>query len=289
MGLLSGLEKFGLSVMEELDITDDGKKKEVEARAKESAEKKYSEEDFVFEKQLTCPVCNRKFPNLVVLSTKLKRLEPDSDLRPNHEAIDTLKYEITSCPSCGYSAMNKFFDHLSQAQIKWIREAVGEKFESVSADSKPSYTYDEACDRYKLALVCAMAKRARLSEKSLICLRLAWLRRGQIKQMPHTTPEELEAVKELKTEMDGFYKQAYEGFQKAISVESPPFCGMNTNTLEYLLANMALYFKDFAKAGRFVGKLQTDPNTPQRVKDKCYVLKEEILAEMKKANENKDE
>jgi uncharacterized protein (DUF2225 family) len=285
MGLLSGLEKFGLSLTEDLDITDDGKGKQKKAvpKASGAAVKKLEEKDLVLQKIIMCPVCDKKFPTLTAKTTKAKRLEPDKDLRPNHEGIDTLKYEVTACPFCGYSAMNKFFDHLSTAQIKWVKEAVSKNFAPQPPKEQETYSYDESVDKYKLALVCAMAKHAKLSEKSLICLRISWLRRSQIAELSDHNPEDLAKKKELREEMEGFYKQAYDGFNKAISTETPPYCGMDTNTVEYLLANMAVHFKDYQTASKLVSALMQSSNTPARVKDKCYDLKEQIVAEVKAA------
>ena len=286
MGLLSGLEKFGLSLGDDFDITDDGKKEKKGAKPKASGTvaKKVEEKDLVLAKTIMCPVCDRKFSTLTAKTTKAKRLDPDPDLRPNFEGIDTLKYEVCSCPYCGYTAMNKFFDHLSTAQIKWVKQGVCVNFTPQPIDDlKETYDYDESVDKYKLALVSAVAKHSKLSEKSLICLRIAWMRRSQIKGMTDHNPQDIEKIKLLRKEMDGFYKQAFEGFTKSISTETPPFCGMDTNTVEYLLANMAVYFKDYTTASRLVSGLMQNPNTPGRVKDKGYDLKEKIVAEVKAA------
>ncbi|MCR4868500.1 MAG: DUF2225 domain-containing protein [Lachnospiraceae bacterium] len=283
MNLLSGLEKFGLNVKGDLDITDDGKKKSANKAAGKAsaAPTKVEEKDLVLEKSVQCPVCDHKFKTLTAKSGKAKRLEPDSDLRPNFEGIDTLKYEVCSCPNCGYSAMNKFFEHLSMSQIKWIREAVGENFSPVDEKTEETYSYQKAVDHYKLALVCAMAKHGKLSEKAVVCLRIAWLRRGELKTIGDKTPEEIEKRKELTEEMEGFYRQAYDGLKKAFSTETPPYCGMNSNTVEYLLANMAYHFKEYGEASKLVTGLLANPNTPSRVKDLCRDLKEQIVKEVK--------
>ena len=286
MGLFSGLEKFGLSLGDDFDITDDGKKekKTVKPKATGTVPKKVEEKDLVLSKMIMCPVCDKKFLTLTAKTTKAKRLEPDFDLRPNFEGIDTLKYEVCSCPYCGYSAMNKFFDHLSTAQIKWVKQGVSQNFTpQVIDDTKTVYSYDEAVDKYKLALVSAVAKHSKVSEKALICLRISWMRRSQLKGMKDHNPQDLEKIKLLRQEMDGFYKQAFEGFTKALSTETPPYCGMDTNTVEFLLANMAIYFKDYQTASRPVSGLMQYPNTPARVKDKCYDLKEKIVADVKAA------
>ncbi len=281
MNLLAGLEKFGIKSDGNLDITQDPSTAKKQTAAPQKAEEKpLAEEDFVLEKQVQCPVCDRKFHTLTVKTGKAKRQEPDDDLRPRFDGIDTVKYDVASCPYCGYSALNKEFIHVSSTQIKWIKEAVGMKFKHVPDAHKTKYSYDEAVDRFKLALVCAMAKRAKLSEKSYICLKIAWLLRGQIETLSDEKPEEKKKKAQLKEEYQGFYQQAYEGFTKAASQESGPYCGIDGGTLEFMLANMAMELKDYASASRLVSRLLTNSTNP-RVKDKCYDLKNKIVEEVK--------
>ncbi|MCR5546282.1 MAG: DUF2225 domain-containing protein, partial [Lachnospiraceae bacterium] len=242
MNLLAGLEKFGLKSDGELDITkDEKKKKPKQAPVKKSAPKPMKEEDYLLEKENTCPVCDAKFKTLFVKTGRAKRIGQEFDLRPRHEGVDTVKYDVIACPECGYAAMSKTFEPLSNTQIKWIREQVGANFTPEDKEEQSTYSYEEAVDRYKLALVSAMVKRVKLSEKAYICLKISWLRRAQYKTMPEISKEDLAAKSEIREEMLGFYKQAYDGFTQAMSKETPPFYGMDSNTLEFMLANMAIY------------------------------------------------
>ena len=282
MNLLAGLEKFGIKSEGELDITKEEKKKKKAAPVKKAPQKPMTEADYLLEKEHTCPVCDAKFKTLLVKTGKAKRIGQEFDLRPRHEGIDTIKYDVIACPECGYAAMTKTFEPLSNTQIKWIREQVGENFQGEKKEDRETYTYEEAVDRYKLALVSAMVKRAKLSEKAYICLKISWLRRAQYKDMPEVSKEDLAAKKAIRDEMLGFYQQAYDGFTQAMSKETPPFYGMDSNTLEFMLANMAIYFKDYDTALKLVSRLITSPNTAGRVKDKCLQLKEQIMVAKKK-------
>ncbi len=282
MNLLSGLEKFGLSTNGELDITKEGKEPEKSAPGQKEPEKVLKESDFLLEKVIQCTVCDRKFKTLTVKTGKAKRLEPDDDLRPKFQGVDTIKYDVASCPFCGYSATHKDFEHLSATQIKWIREGVSANFKPTRDESLEEYSYDQAVDRYKLALVCSMTKKAKMSEKSYLCLKIAWLRRAQYELIKDDTPEALANKKAVKAEWDGFYRQAYEGFVKASETETPPFAGIDANTLDFMLANMAMYFKDYGTASKLVSRLLTSSGTNSRIKDKCFDMKEAIVAEIKR-------
>ena len=276
MNLLAGLEKFGLKADGALDITKEETKKKASAKATTQEKQVMTEEDYLLKKEMECPVCDSKFPVLLVKTGKAKMIGQEFDLRPRHEGVDTIKYDVVSCPNCGYSAMTKAFGPLSSTQRKWVREAVCDNYTGETPVDRTTYSYEEAVDRYKLALVCAMARRAKLSEKSYICLKLSWLRRTQYKLLPEGTEEEKAVKNEVKEEIQGFYQQAYEGFKACMSKESPPYYGMDSNTLEFMLANMAMYFKDYDYASQTVSRLLTSPNTNSRVKDKCLNLKEQI-------------
>ena len=283
MNLLSGLEKFGISADGDLDITKEDKGQNARSGNRAgAAQKQLSEADFLLDKVVTCPVCDQKFHTLVVKTGKAKHLESDPDLRPHFEGVDTLKYDAVACPFCGYSAMQRDFVHLSTTQIKWIKAGVSSKFKPVAQKPKKSYTYDEAVDRLKLALVSTMVKKGKMSEKAYICLKIAWLRRTQYESAPNSTPEEKKKREQIRQEWDGFYRQAYDGFTKAVETEMPPYCGMDSNTVDFMIANMAMYFKDYAVAAKLVSRLLTSPNSGQRVKDKCLDLKDQIIAEQKK-------
>ncbi|MBP7059624.1 MAG: DUF2225 domain-containing protein [Lachnospiraceae bacterium] len=281
MNLFSGLEKFGFSGNKELDITSDEKTAKKKEKKGTVEAKTLEEKDFLLDHKCTCPICDKTFNTKQIKTGKIKRKEPDEDLRPNFDGVDTVKYDATVCPYCGYAALNKEFEHLSPTQRRLIREEVTSKYKPGEVKNEETYSYDVAIDRLRLALICDMAKRAKLSDKAYICLKIAWLLRGQMKELPRETDEDKAVLKQKKAEYDAFYKQAYEGFIQAISTEIPPFCGMQTSTLEFMLANMAIYFKKYDVASKLVANLLGSPSTPSRVKDKSRDLKDKILGALK--------
>ena len=280
--LLAGMEKFGFDASEGIDILKDDKKKtSVPKNATVEEKAEIQEKDLLIDKKVECPLCFTQITYKSTLTTKLKRLEPDFDLRPNFEGIDDTKYGVIFCNHCGYAALNKFFEHVSTGQKKMIRAGVCEKFRPIPVPTGDTYTYDFAVERHKLALVTAMAKRAKLSEKSYICLKVAWLRRAELENLPaDVTPEQ---KKEKEEEMQGFYRQAYDGFTQVLSTEMPPFCGMDEQTVQFMLANMAMYFNEYDKAAKLVADLLTSPGVNRRIKDKCSDLKPVILQKIKES------
>ncbi|MCI8300447.1 MAG: DUF2225 domain-containing protein [Lachnospiraceae bacterium] len=283
MNIFSGLEKFGLKSTDSVSLFDDEQKDDAKkADGKQAEEKIPAEEEFLLDKTVRCKVCDQVFKTKVVKNGRVKRLEPDKDLRPRFQYIDTLKYDITSCPSCGYTAMNRYFDQLMPAQEKLIREQIASKFQGKNEDQKSFYTYDEAIDRYKLSLMNTVVKKGKDSEKAYTCLKIAWLLRGKAETMPLGTPEEKAAREECQKEEEVFYQQAYEGFVKAVSKEMFPMCGMEQSTVDYLLAYMAYHFGKYDVASKLLASVMASPSASRRMKDMGLELKNEIIAELRK-------
>lgn len=279
MNLLSGMEKFGFSMDGELDILADDKPKKEAGDNKTATPVVKQEKDFILDKKVRCPVCDKEFPIKAVLATKLKRLEPDFDLRPNYEHVDKCKYDFISCPHCGYSALDTTFSKIDTARVKLIRAEFCPSFKPQKGEALPeTYSYEYSIEKFKLALICTMKKRAKMSEKAYVCLKIAWLRRAQLKELEGNKETDPKVIEMIKKEYEGFYAQAYEGFMKAISSETPPYCGMASEAVEYMLANMSVHYKKYDAAMKIIARLIQSPTTSRKLKDKCVDLKDEIVA-----------
>lgn len=282
MNLFEGLEKFGLKAAGVTSLFDDEKKKAAaEDENKSSAEEIPAEEDFLLEKTVKCTICDKSFKAKMVKSGRAKRLEPDEDLRPKYQYIDILKYDVLSCPHCGYTAMNRYFDHLASVQFKLIREQVCANFKPTREDESATYDYDTAINRYKLALFTTMVKKGKTSEKAYCCLKLAWLYRGKAELLDPNEANTESIKEECKQQEELFYQQAYEGFMKAVSSESFPICGMDQHTLDYLLAYMSAHFKQYSMASKCLANILQSSTAHSKTKDRARDLKEKIMAEIK--------
>lgn len=243
------------------------------------------EKDFLFVKHLKCPVCGEIFGSLAVKSGKLRRLEPDFDLRPRFRFIDALKYEVHVCPHCGYAAMSRYFENLTKAQIKMVKEKVCSNFKPVGDQLPETFDYETAVRRYKLALYNADVKRGKLSEKAYTCLKLSWLYRSMAEEMPEETAEEQAKKAEIINTQEAFYKKAYEAFQKVIATEVFPICGMDCYTMDYLIAALACHFKEYAYASKAISNILGSQTADRRMKNKALDIKTVILEGIKKESE----
>ncbi len=283
MNLFEGLEKFGLKADETKNLFEEEKKSTGAAGdGKSAAEEIPTEDAFLLEKAIRCAVCDKVFKTKMIKNGRVKRLEPDKDLRPRFQYIDTIKYDVASCPFCGYTAMYRYFDHLSSMQLKMIKEQVCTNFKPSGEETVKVYDYDTAIDRYKLALFNTLVKKGKTSEKAYTCLKISWLYRGKYEEMDKEDPALEQARSDCKAQEEAFYQQAYEGFMKAVSSEMFPICGMDQSTMDYLLAVMASHYKKYDVASKCISNVMTSPAASKKMKDRAYDLKEQLVAEIKK-------
>lgn len=285
MNLFSGLEKFGLEAKESMQLFEEGKRENAkrEQEKEEKAKEKIipSETEFLLLKTVRCKVCDSVFKTKVVKSGKARRLQPDKDLRPRFQYIDTLKYDVISCPECGYAALVRDFDRITPTQARFVREQISSRFHKSNEPETETYSYDTAIARCKLALLNSAVKRGKESEKAYACLKIAWLYRGKADTIGNGTPEEKAAKAACQKEEETFYLQAYEGFIKAISQEMFPIYGMDESTMDYLLAYMSFHFKKYEMASKCLGNVLTSRTASRRLKDMALDLKEEIVLQIK--------
>ncbi len=274
-GLLSGLAGLGLGNLEDIDVF--GHPEKEEADAKEPVEVKPQEKDFIFDKTMECPVCGKEFPVKIMKTGKAKLMGTDPDLRPKYVGIDAVKYDIMLCTKCGYAALSRFFSNVTMGQAKLIRENISKGVRLHPYDGE-IYTYDEAIERYKLALANAVVKRARVSEKAYICLKSAWLMRGYAEHLEEIG--EKEKIAELKEQEEQYIQNAYNGFAEARTAESFPMCGMDEGTIDYLLAVLSMHLKKYDVAAKLITNILAS-TAGARTKDKARELKEQLLLEIK--------
>lgn len=279
-GLLAGLEQFGLSNLENMDLYEQPKKAETDSEGK-PAPKTVQEQDYLFDKSFTCPICDKEFKAKTVKVGKVKLAGTDMDLRPKYEQVDLLKYDIISCPHCGYAALSRYFKFVTSPQAQNIKKTISPSFKP--QEEKEMYTYDDALERYKLALANAIVKQAKPSEKAYICLKTAWLLRGKGEHLDSQAPDYAGQKKQINDEENEFLRNALEGFLAARQTENFPMCGMDEPTVDYLIAVTAMRFEQYDVTSRLVAGILASNANP-RMKDKARTLKEMLVKKIKERN-----
>jgi len=239
-----------------------------------------SEAGFLFDKTYECTVCRHKFTERKIMTGKARLVSQDKDLRPVHYGIDTGKYDIVSCPQCGYTALERYFPNIAASQVKLIRENITGNFKKFNRGSR-IVTYDEAIERYKLALANCIVKKSKDSEKALVCLKMAWVLRGCAQNLDMNSPDYCEMYEELMTDESELLHNALQGFVSARYTENFPIAGMDTVQLDYLLAVLSLEEERLDEAGRYIMSVLQSKNATSRIKDRALDIKAEILGKIK--------
>lgn len=282
MSIFDGLGKFGLGDLQESNLFEEEKKNE--ETAKVAAAVKTPEEveaEMLLDKKYVCPQCDKEFTSKVVRSGKTKPIGQDIDLRTKFENIDCTKYDVIMCPHCGYAALPRFFNSCTPPQLKLIKDNISLKFQPKEYKGV-IYTYEEALERYQMALINALVKKGKASEKAYICLKSSWVIRGKIESLdPEKDAEEIKKLQEQEKE---FTKNAFDGFANARSTESYPMCGMDEYTIDYLIAVLAMKNEKYDVAMRMLSGVITARTVNKRLKERAQDLKEVIVKE-KKARE----
>lgn len=252
--LFSGLEELGFKNLNDVEIY----KQEGETPSETNSKDEVSILDFLYDKSLTCPVCNNEVKVRSVKIGKNRLISKDTDLMPRYEPINILFYDVAICSNCGYAALTKYFNKIKHEQTLVIKSTITPRFK---AKAYPEiYDADIAIERYKLALLNSVVKKSKISERAYTCLKIGWMYR--LKE---------DSENELK-----FLEQALIGFREAFSKEPFPVCGMDTYTLIYLLGEISRRLGLYEDALRWFGKVIVTPGVNPRLKEMARDQKELI-------------
>ena len=281
MGIFGGLKNLGLGNMEGMDLYEEPKKEQEKQKPAAAAAPKIQEKDLIYDRSFVCPVCDSPFTAKIMKSNKARLLGTDQDLRARYDGIDAVKYDVVMCPVCAYAAIIRFFPSVTSSQAKLIREKISQNVVLTKYDEE-IYSYEQAMERYKLALVNAVVKRAKAGEKAYICLKSAWVLRGYRESLQESGDYDRNFTDQLERQEEEVLENAYKGFSEARQSEMLPICGMNGITVDYLVAVLAMRFKDYNVAIKLLSVVITSSGTSPRIKDRARDMKDQIQRELKK-------
>lgn len=67
---------------------------------------------YLYDKNVTCPVCDHGFSVRAIRTSRLRLVKTTQDFREIHEGFDKLWHQVWSCPSCYYSAFYSDFNEI---------------------------------------------------------------------------------------------------------------------------------------------------------------------------------
>lgn len=266
--LFKELEELGIHTDMDIKIYN-----KVEKKPKKPVINPELVKEIVYQRKVTCPVCDTEFMTTSVRAGRIRFVDTELDLRPIYKSFDPVPYDVVACPMCGYAHLNKYFSKISDIKIGKVKEQIAVQFKGKHYPMV--YTYQDGIERYKLALLNCVVGLDNNGMKAYLCLKISWLYRGyRLKLEAEETYEasKIFGLRELEREFSAY---AYEGFVRAYEHESFPVMGIEQNSLEYLLAELARRQGDFKNAKKWLSRVIGKQNT-KRFNDKIFEVKEKI-------------
>jgi uncharacterized protein (DUF2225 family) len=136
-----------------------------------------TDEQYLFPKQVICPVCGDNFSTLEIRSSRLKLERVEQDFRQLFANFEPLWYSIRVCPHCYYANFSSQFDQVSELEKKIVST------HSPAIRSKLSFAFSvprqlsEVFTAYYLALYWQQKASNDQGSIGNLWLRLSWLYR----------------------------------------------------------------------------------------------------------------
>jgi len=152
-------------------LSPENAKKDVKAPA--------SHAQYLFEKEMECPVCGQYFAIQMIRNSKLRAKGLQPDLRQCYEGFEPLWYMVWACPHCGYANFNDQFKQVTEEQKdKILRDQLqDEKGRLAKLKFKYSNprTFGEVLRAYELLHENFSYVRTSSEQYAKFWLRLSWL------------------------------------------------------------------------------------------------------------------
>ena len=177
-------------------------------------------DQYLFDKELDCPVCVNHFVTKKPRLRKLPVDKKDSDFHIWYKEINPVHYNVWVCPNCGFSATESEFKKLTTDEKTAVLKNVSLKWNK--RDFGGIRTTEMAFETHKLALIIAQLLNKSKGYLGGLCLRLAWLYRERENAEQETI----------------YLNYALEHLEDAYTHESFPIAGLDEVSLSYLIGEL---------------------------------------------------
>lgn len=195
----------------------------------------------LYNKEVVCPVCLKKFNATKVKIKGCKVDKRDSDFCVHYEMINPLFYDAWVCENCGYAAQADKFLDIPPREADILKKKLAPKWTRRSFEGER--TVDNAIEAFKLVLISHNLRLQKASEFAKICLRLAWLYR----------------FKNDAREID-FIKFALKHYTETYEKERFPVDKLDENTCMYMIGELNRRAGNNEEAVKWLSRLISSPD-----------------------------
>lgn len=197
--------------------------------------------EFLYNKEIVCPVCSKKFDVTKIRSKGLKVASRDTDFCVFYEGINPLCYDVWVCENCGYSAQADKFEEINDRDAASIKQKLSPKWKKRSFNGERDI--DIAIETFKLVLLNLQVRGAKSSEFAKVCLRIAWLYR----------------MKQDQKEIE-FLKFALKHYSDTYEKERFPVDKLDENTCLYIIGELNRRIGNYEDAVKWLSRLISSPD-----------------------------
>ncbi len=228
----------------------------------------------IMQKEYDCPICDARFKAPRARLAKLNLIGVDNDLRPYHEGLDAICYEVIVCTSCGFASTHENFMNFSPKYADSVRRGLNEV--ALQKVYLTELTPEEAIDRFISAIQIAKFREASNSEYFYLYSRLAWLYRTFATE---------EALENEYLALRNAYKHLEEAYKSGEEITFD----MDNAIVIFTLGEMARRVGDYEKANLYIGKSILDPTSNDELRNRAKTTKVLIAKDIEKAHKVIDE
>jgi Uncharacterized protein conserved in bacteria len=197
--------------------------------------------EFLYNKEIKCPVCSQNFKVTKVKSKGCKVASRDTDFCVHYDGLNPLYYDIWVCEYCGYASQADKFEEINSKDSKTILEKITPKWNKRSFAGERNV--DMAIEAFKLALLNLQLRKAKPSEFAKICIRLSWLYR----------------MSKDEKEID-FLKFALKYYSETYEKERFPADKLDENTCLYMIGELNRRVGNYDEAVKWLSRLISSPD-----------------------------
>ena len=192
----------------------------------------------LYTKEITCPVCSKKFGVTKVKSRACKVKERDTDFCIHYESVNPLFYDAWVCENCGYAAQADKFFEITPKEAEIISGKITPKWKKRSFGGERSI--ETAIEAFKLVLLNHQLRGIKASELAKVCVRIAWLYRFK------SNEEEKE---------NEFLRYALKYYTETYEKEKFPVDKLDESTCVYMIAELHTRIGNYDDAVKWFSRL----------------------------------
>jgi uncharacterized protein (DUF2225 family) len=219
-------------------------------------------EEALYNKNVTCPVCEKKIEVTKVKSRSCIVSSRDTDFCVYYKTVNPMFYDAWVCEFCGYAAQSERFEEISSKNVEKIIKEITPRWKK--RDFTGVRDIEKAKEAFKLALYNVQTIDSRPSDYAKVCLRIAWLYR---------------ILKDEREEK--FLKHALKFYYEIYEKEELPVGKMDKFTCMYMIAELNRRVGNYEEAIKWFSRLVSSQEARENkvimemAREQYYIAKEQ--------------